>query len=288
MKYMIILYYRYVTVPDPAAERDAQRQVCAAASIKGRVIIGKEGINGTLAGEVADVERYLKYMNSHDLFAGIQYKTDYASTMPFPKLKVKVRPEIVTLGAPVDVESTATHLSPQEFNELIKDPQVVLFDARNNYESAIGRFKGAITPDIGLFSEFPSALKEYEAFKDKKIVAYCTGGIRCEKASALMLKQGFKEVYQLDGGIINYAQTFPDGAFEGECFVFDGRMSMAFNNSPAQLGHCVACTTATNRYYNCGVKACNKLILVCDGCRELPFACGEACRSRLTKSSVQS
>jgi UPF0176 protein len=282
MKYTVLLYYRYVTVPDPAAERDAQRRLCSAAGLRGRILIGDEGINGTVAGEATAVQEYLDYMNGHELFAGIHYKIDTTDVMPFPKLKIKVRPEIVTLGLAVDVDHTATHITPEQFNEMIKDPEVVLFDARNNYESAIGRFKGAITPDIGLFSDFPQILDEYEALKDKRVIAYCTGGIRCEKASALMKQQGFKNVYQLDGGIINYAQSFPDGAYEGECFVFDGRMSMAFNDTPAQLGRCVVCDGATNRYYNCGVKSCNKLILVCDGCRQPSLACGEDCRSQLT------
>ena len=288
MKYTVLLYYRYVTVPDPTAERDAQVRLCSAAGLKGRIIIGDEGINGTVAGDSAAVQTYLDYMNAHALFGGIQYKTDTTDEVPFPKLKVKVRPEIVTLGTEVDVDNTATHLTPEEFNEMIKDPEVVLFDARNNYESAIGRFKGAVTPDIGLFSEFPAALDQYEGLKDKKVVAYCTGGIRCEKASALMKQNGFKNVYQLDGGIISYAQAFPEGAFEGECFVFDGRMSMAFNDTPTLLGRCVACAASTNRYYNCGVKTCNKLILVCDGCRQEALACGDECRRQLALMATAS
>jgi len=286
MKYTVLLYYRYIAVPDPAAERDAQLSLCREAGLKGRILIGDEGINGTVAGDDAAVRKYQDYMNAHDLFSGIQYKTDTTDVMPFPKLKVKIRPEIVTLGIEVDVDNTATHLTPEQFNEMIKDPEVVLFDARNNYESAIGRFKGAVTPDIGLFSEFPSALDRYEGLKDKKVVAYCTGGIRCEKASALMKQNGFRHVYQLDGGIISYAQAFPEGAFEGECFVFDGRMSMAFNDSPAQLGRCVACEEPTNRYYNCSVKACNKLILVCDGCRGEALVCGDVCRRLAVASNV--
>lgn len=281
MKFTVLLYYRYVAVPDPAAEREAQMNLCREAGLKGRILIGDEGINGTVAGDAAAVRKYLDYMSAHELFSGIQYKTDTTDVMPFPKLKVKVRPEIVTLGADVDVDNTATHLSPEQFNEMIKDPEVVLFDARNNYESAIGRFKGAVTPDIGLFSELPAALGKFEGLKNKKVVAYCTGGIRCEKASALMKQNGFTDVYQLDGGIINYAQAFPEGAFEGECFVFDGRMSMAFNDAPTQLGRCVACAAPTNRYYNCGVKTCNKLILVCDGCSQESLACGDVCRGQL-------
>ncbi len=160
---------------------------------------------------------------------------------------------------------------------MIKDPNVILFDARNNYESAIGRFKNAITPDVPLFKDFPATLDQYDDLKDKTIVTYCTGGIRCEKASALMRSRGFKNVYQLDGGIINYAQTYPEGAFQGECFVFDDRMSVAFTATPAELGSCVHCTAATNTYKNCANPECNDLILLCSRCQSAELSLCPSC-----------
>lgn len=267
MAQAVLLYYKYVRLPDPAGEMAAQRELCTRLGLKGRILLAEEGINGTVAGSSEAADAYIAAMEAHPYFNGIQYKRDVAAAQPFPRLRVKVRPEIVTLGVDVDPADTATHLSPAEFHDLIQDPDVVLFDARNNYESAIGRFRGAVTPDIGLFKDLPAALDEYEDLKDKTVVAYCTGGIRCEKASALMKRQGFKNVYQLDGGIIKYAQAYPDGAFEGECFVFDERMSVAFNENPIQLGACRHCAAATNTYLNCANVTCNDLMLVCGPCR---------------------
>lgn len=278
MSYTVLLYYRYIEVPDTAAEREAQHAVCELNGLKGRILIGEEGINGTVAGDAAGIAAYQVYMETHPLFSGIPYKVDAASVMPFPKLQVKVRPEIVTLGVNIDMAETATRISPQVFNEMIKDPDVVLFDARNNYESAIGRFKGAVTPDIGVFSDLPAALEHHADLKEKTIIAYCTGGIRCEKASAFMKQQGFKNVYQLDGGIITYAQQYPGGAFEGECFVFDNRMSTPFTDAPVQLGRCLLCDAPTNRYVNCSRKECNKLMLACDDCRTPNATCNGSCK----------
>ncbi|GAC1372540.1 MAG: rhodanese-related sulfurtransferase [Candidatus Saccharimonadales bacterium] len=270
MSHTVLLYYKYVTLSDPEAEMAAQRELCTRLGLKGRILLASEGINGTVAGSSDAAAAYIAYMNAHPLFSDIQYKQDVTPSQPFPRLRVKVRPEVVTLGVDVDSADTAPRLTPAEFNEMIKDPDVVLFDARNNYESAIGRFKNAVTPDIPLFKDLPAALDQYEALKDKTVVTYCTGGIRCEKASALMKRRGFKNIYQLDGGIINYAQAFPDGAFEGECFVFDDRLSVAFIDNPARLGSCIHCGGATNSYRNCALPRCNDLVLVCDDCIARP------------------
>jgi UPF0176 protein len=281
MKYTVLLYYKYVAVTDSAAEREAQRQLCTELGLKGRILIGDEGINGTVAGTTDATEAYRRAMEAHPLFSGIHYKTDEAEVIPFPRLRVKTRPEVVTLEAEVDLANTAPRLTPAQFNEMIQDPNVVLFDARNNYESAIGRFKGAITPEIRLFKDFPQALDEYKDLKDKTVVTYCTGGIRCEKASALMRQNGFKDVYQLDGGIITYAQQYPDGAWEGDCFVFDERMKVSFKEAPEQLGSCITCTDGTNDYHNCAYKPCNKLVLICEKCRPQTATCSVACLDQL-------
>lgn len=280
MQNAVLLYYRYVPIADPVSEREAQLELCYRLDLKGRILIGSEGINGTVSGTKAATEAYMAEMNLYPLFAGIDYKIDAVQTVPFPRLQVRARPEIVTLGTVADPAETAPHLSPAEFHELIKDPKVVLFDARNNYESAIGRFRGAVTPDIDLFKDLPAALDDYEDLKDKTVVAYCTGGVRCEKATVLMKAKGFKAVYQLDGGIINYGQTYPDGAFEGECFVFDERMKVAFKDSPELLGACRLCQARTNSYRNCANKSCNTLMLVCTECNIEGQTCSRACTGR--------
>ena len=273
MKHTVLLFYKYIAVADPVTERESQRALCLSLDMKGRILIGGEGINATVAGTSTACAEYIEYMNAHPIFVGIEYKVDTTEDMPFPRLSVKVRPEIVTLDVDIDHAETAPRLSPEEFNAMIERDDVILFDARNNYESAIGRFEGAITPDIKLFKDLPGALESYADLKDKTIITYCTGGIRCEKASALMRTSGFKDVYQLDGGIIKYAQAFPQGAFKGECFVFDERMSVAFSPDAKKLGSCHFCSGATNTYLNCENPVCNDLILICTPCRETSLLC---------------
>jgi UPF0176 protein len=286
MKHVVLLYYKYVHLADPEAERLAQRALCERLGLKGRILLGAEGINGTVAGTREATDEYRAAMAAHPAFADIEYKVDQYDANPFPRLRIKVRPEIVSLGVDVDLKNTAKHVSPAEFNELLKDPDVILFDARNNYESAIGKFKGAITPDINLFKDLPEALKQYEDLKTKKIVTYCTGGIRCEKASAYMKEQGFQDVSQLDGGIIKYAQAYPDAAWEGECFVFDDRMSVGFKDQPEQLGQCIHCAQPTNTYRNCNLKTCNKLVLVCTEHNGDVVTCGAVCSDQLAAVTV--
>ncbi len=277
----VLLFYKYVAVADPEADRAAQRELCERLGLMGRILLADEGINGTVAGTPEAANAYIEAMNEHPLFGGIEYKRDETQAQPFPRLRIKVRSEIVTLGVPVDPAQGAPKLTPDQLHELLQNnPDVVLFDARNGYESAIGRFRGAVTPDIKLFKDLPEALEAYSDLKDKTVVTYCTGGIRCEKASALMKQQGFKDIYQLDGGIIKYAQRYPDGAFEGECFVFDDRMSVGFTDEPAVLGACCVCEEPTNRYRNCANLNCHELMLVCETCGD-GRACSEVCRLQL-------
>ena len=277
MKTTVLLYYKYIALADPEAEREAQRVLCRDLGLLGRILIGKEGINGTVAGPKTATDAYIAAMNTHPLFGGISFKSDTAEANPFPRLRVKSRDEIVTLGVDVDPANTAPRLTPDQFNAMIQDPTVVLFDARNDYESAIGRFKGAITPDIQLFKDLPAALDQYAHLKDKTVITYCTGGIRCEKASALMREQGFTDVYQLDGGIITYAQAYPDGAWEGDLFVFDDRLATSFKANPELLGMCARCQAPTNDYYNCALPTCNALTLFCKDCYAPGATCSTDC-----------
>lgn len=283
MKTKVILYYKYVKVQDPEGEKIAHRAICERLGLKGRILIGAEGINGTAAGAPDAVDEYISYLDNHPLFDGIDFKIDYSEKVPFPKLRIKTRDEIVTLGVPADPTKGARRLTPDEFEAMIQNPNVVLFDARNNYESKIGKFKGAITPDISLFKDLPRALEQYEDLKEKTVITYCTGGIRCEKASALLIDNGFNDVYQLDGGIITYGQKYPEGAFEGECFVFDSRMSVAFKENPELLGDCYLCQSPTNSYTNCANKECNRLMLRCEACHRQEF-CSSDCEALLQRA----
>lgn len=284
----IILYYKFVRIADTETVKFWQRDLCERLGLKGRVVISREGINGTLGGDYSALKKYKRIMSEHSLFKGIEYKWSEGGVVDFPRLSVKVRAETVTLGLPeITPENSGTKLKPQELNELLAaDPDVVMLDARNNYESAIGKFKGAITPDIDNFRDLPGIVKDYEHLKDKKVVTYCTGGIRCETFSALLKKEGFKRVYQLDGGIVKYGQKYGDsGHWEGKCFVFDNRMSLAFSNESKDIGDCVHCQAKTSNYLNCANAACNKLILVCADCNQKTI-CSANCVQKVSVVSA--
>lgn len=261
----IILYYKFVAVDDPATVMHWQKELCTRLGLKGRIIISEHGINGTVGGKMTDVKAYVRAMNVHPVFKGIDYKWSDGNADDFPKLSIKVRKELVTLNPDeeFDVFNSGKALKPKQWHEyLMQNPDAVVFDARNDFESDIGKFKGAITPKIGNFREIKKELEKLP--KNKPVLTYCTGDIRCEYVSAYMKHKGFKDVYHLDGGISNYGEEFgDDGLWEGKLFVFDKRMSVGFSNQSKDIGQCVYCGQTTSRYINCANKACNKLILVC-------------------------
>lgn len=227
--FTVLLYYKYVRVEEPEAFAEEHRMLCREVDLKGRVLIAGEGINGTLAGSPEATEAYQAWCGNHPLLADMPFKLSGAAEMPFRRLAVKVREEIVTLGVKEEWDLEAepdNHLSPEQWKRAIEEEDVVIFDVRNDYESAVGRFRNAITPPIGNFRDLPAALQNYSHLKEKKVLMYCTGGIRCEKASALFRREGFREVYQLDGGIVTYGDAVGDAHWEGECFVFDERMAV--------------------------------------------------------------
>lgn len=268
--HIVLLYYRYVRIEDPGHFAAEQRALALRLGLTGRIIVAAEGINGTVAGSRDATDTYRATLAADPRFARMPFKVSEGSAGTFPKLSIKVRPEIVTLGAPLpfDPESDpAPHLSPSEWKHLAEtDPDAVLFDARNTYESAVGRFRGAVTPQIGNFRELPEALEAYSHLKNKKILMYCTGGIRCEKASALLRHEGFREVYQLDGGIVNYEKEMgaADDLWEGDCFVFDNRviLPMATARGKPPVGRCAHSGRPTSHYLNCRHNPCNRLFLV--------------------------
>lgn len=271
----IILYYKFVPLEDLETVRLWQRALCEKLELKGRILISDKGINGTLGGDQKALKQYTRTMNEHSVLKGIKYKWSDGSAENFPKLSIKVRPETVTLGWDPEVNDSGVvgggkHLKPEAIADFLKsNPDAVFFDGRNNYESAIGKFKNAITPNVRTFKEFPQELDkpEYQALKEKPVITYCTGGIRCESLSALMKRKGFKQVYQVDGGVVTYGEKFGDqGLWEGKCFVFDSRMNLAFSDHSKDIGNCSHCDHITSNYVNCANKACNSLILVCEGC----------------------
>lgn len=263
--YPVILFYKYVAIADPAGLVEAQRARCLELGLKGRVLIATEGINGTLAGPVEGVERYMAELRADERFADIEFKLSSGDEQTFPRLMIKVRPEIVTLGAGPLAADLDNHLSPTEWKRMIEeDPEIVLVDVRNRYESAAGKFANAVECDIGNFRELPDYLPQLEELKDKKVLMYCTGGIRCEKASALFRSRGFSQVYQLHGGIATYQQQFGNEHWLGECFVFDQRMTVRVEDSLVAIGKCAHTGRETNRFVNCLHDPCHLLFLLAE------------------------
>lgn len=262
--YPVILFYKYVPIQGPerfAAEHSA---LCKRLGLKGRVLIAEEGINGTLAGPRDAVEQYVKALRSDNRFADIEIKVSAGDISTFPRLSVKVRPEIVTLGAPVPLTADLhNHLSPAEWKRAIEeDPDVLLVDVRNRYESAAGKFQGAHACDIEFFRELPAYLEKLEEHREKTVLMYCTGGIRCEKASALFRHHGFQKVFQLHGGIVNYQKEFGNEHWLGECFVFDNRMTVKVEEALVSIGTCAHSGRSTNRFVNCLHDPCHSLFLL--------------------------
>lgn len=273
----IILFYKFVPVPDPETLMHWQRHLCERLNIRGRILISKHGINGTLGGGVEDLKAYIKEMNKHHLMKKITYKWSDGGRDDFPKLKVKVKDEIVAFGAPDEITVDQTgitnggkHLKPEEVNQLVEErgDDVIFYDGRNMYEAKIGKFKNAIVPPISTSKEFINDIEngEISKYKDKPIVSYCTGGIRCEILSAMMKNRGYKEVYQIDGGIAKYGEKYKSkGLWEGNMFVFDGRMRMAFDDETPDIGECEICSNKTSHVLNSG-NVRRHLHVVCEEC----------------------
>ena len=280
----IILYYKFSPVLDPEMTMAWQRQLCERYGLKGRVIVAKQGINGTLGGDVEGLKTYVREMNKSRDFKDIEYKWSSGGPADFPRLSVKVRPELVTLapGEEFDVFNSTKGLRPQEWHAYLDaNPDVTLLDARNDYESAIGLFKGknVVAPPIKNFRDIKQHLEKLP--KDKPILTYCTGDIRCEYLSAYMRHKGFKEVYHLDGGIAKYGEVYKDkGHWDGKLFVFDKRMSIAFSAESKDIGVCAMCGEATSDYVDCDNSNCAKLVLVCKDCRNRSHSCPE-CGAKL-------
>lgn len=294
----IILYYKFTPVNDPETVMHWQKALAGSFNLRGRILISKHGINGTLGGEIEDLKKYVKAMNLHNAFKGIQYKWSEGRAADFPRLSVKVRKEIVTFGVPEEIQVGKTgivgggkHLKPEQLHELVKQrgDDVMFVDGRNAYEAAIGRFKNARVPDTRTTRDFIDEIEkpEYEELKDKPVVTYCTGGIRCEILSALMKNRGFKEVYQVEGGIAKYGEKFGDeGLWEGKMYVFDKRMKVAFSDKSKDIGECVQCGNKTSDYNNCTLKSCNKLILICEDCAKRSMACSRECANNLAAQAA--
>ena len=285
--YLILLYYCYTKIEDPEAFRYEHHLYCIKHNLKGRIIIASEGINGTISGHKADCDQYMKDLHSDSRFAKTEFKIEPYEGHAFQKLNVRVKDEIVHSGLThIDPNrKTGQYLEPNEFKQLKDEDDVVIVDVRSNYEHNVGRFKNALSFDIDNFRDFPDKVDELEEYKDKKVITYCTGGIKCEKASAYLLEKGFKNVYQLHGGIIKYGLEEGGEDFDGKCYVFDNRVVADVNKvNPTVISKCHICETDCDRMVNCANPKCNKHVPICEKCAdEMEGACSEACKNHPEK-----
>ncbi len=239
-------FYKFVSLPDFADLREPLLEQCTQRGIKGTILLAAEGINGTIAGPPRAVGELLAWLRQDPRLADLQHKVSGATVEPFYRMKVRLKAEIVTLGVRgiSPTRAAGTYVKPQDWNALLNDPELVLIDARNDYEVAIGSFEGAINPHTRSFSELPAWLEQQPNLGRKtKVAMFCTGGIRCEKSTALLRAQGFEQVFHLEGGILKYLETVPEdqSRWHGECFVFDERVSVSHGLQPGQFELCRAC-----------------------------------------------
>ena len=259
----------------PDALRDTLRNVCERHNILGRILLGKEGINGACCGETEHVEAFKNFLQ--ELFKDLTFREQSYHKQTYHRLVVRTRTEILGFKQDVNLKNSGTHIPPEELKRMLDNNEdIVLLDARNDYEYEVGKFKDAITLPMKTFTEFPEKVKEIEHLKDKKIVMYCTGGIRCEKSSAYLKEQGFKDVNQLQGGIINYNNTCNDAHWEGSCFVFDDRKVSTMNQA---ISSCTHCKNETDAMENCHNLDCDRLFVICKECKKtMNTCCSEACK----------
>ena len=242
----ICALYKFTRLDDFEEIQSSLKLFLDSLNIRGTLLLAREGVNGTIAGDNDSIMKSLDYLQKDGRLAGLEYKLSYSEKPPFKRLKVKLKKEIVTLGvSDIDpTHSSGTYVKPADWNELINDPDVVLIDTRNNYEFEIGSFKGSINPNTETFREFPAYTKNnLEKYRDKKIAMFCTGGIRCEKSTAYLKSEGFENVFHLQGGILKYLEEVKEdeSLWDGECFVFDDRVAVKHNLELGKYDQCHAC-----------------------------------------------
>ncbi|NEP08836.1 MAG: rhodanese-related sulfurtransferase [Symploca sp. SIO1A3] len=246
MALVVAAFYKFVSLPDFAEKQSPLLAHCQEQDIKGTILLAPEGINGTIAGSRQGIDSVLTFLGLDPHLSDLELKESYTNSYPFDRLKVRLKQEIVTLGMPEvnPNQEVGTYISPQDWNALISDPEVLVIDTRNTYEVDIGTFEGAQNPQTDSFRQFPDYVHQHlDPTKHKKVALFCTGGIRCEKASSLMLSQGFQEVYHLKGGILKYLEEVPtaESLWQGECFVFDQRIAVTHGLASGTYDLCRSC-----------------------------------------------
>lgn len=301
-EYTILLYYKYTPVENPENLAMWHRGICAGLGFKGRIIIAKEGINCTLEGETDKVNFYIESLQKLGVspdtrgmgsFRNVQFKTSPGNGSSFPKMKIKVRDEIVSVRLGEDDVNpntvTGKHLPPKELKKWFnKNEEFYIVDMRNSYEYKVGHFKNSIDPEMENSRDLPKILPKIEHLKDKKVLTVCTGGVRCEKMSGYLVKKGFKDVYQLDGGMHSFMEKFPGEDFLGTLYTFDNRVVMDFGGEREVIGKCDKCESKTENYVNCKNDICHRHMLICDKCEEEGgIFCSTECREKIEYLSLK-
>jgi len=290
--YQTLLYYCYSPIQNAEQFAVDHLAFCQSLNLVGRIIVADEGLNGTVSGTAASCRAYMDHIYADGRFNHTEFKIDEVEEPSFIKMHCRYKEEIVHSGLrdPKVIDpnrQTGKHLEPKDFLAMKDQEDVVILDVRSNYEHNVGRFKNAVTLDIENFREFPEKIKELEQYKGKKILTYCTGGIKCEKASALLLKEGFEDVYQLHGGIIKYGKEAGGEDFDGKCYVFDNRITVDVNAvNPVVVSTCKNCGCTTPKMINCASPSCNEHFTQCDACgEELEGCCSTICQADPKKRS---
>ncbi len=280
--YYTLLFYKYVPLPDAAQWAINHRTFAEQLGVRGRVLVAEEGINGTISGTQEQTEAYMTWLRNDPRLSDLEFKVDACSGHTFNKLYVRHRKELVHFGVPdVDVvRDRGQYVEPEQWVQLKEEPGTIMVDFRNRVEWEVGRFRGALTLPIEHFREVPQQLSLLEPYRNHKILAYCTGGIRCEKATAYLRRNGFEQVFQLHGGIIEYGKRTGGVDFDGKCYVFDHRITVDVNRvNPTIVSHCTVCHRPSARYINCANMRCNKHFILCEECSaQWEGCCSEMCR----------
>jgi len=280
--YQVILYYHFYEIENAEKFCKEHKKFMSDHDLKGRVYMGKEGLNGTLAGTTEQINAYKEYVWSLEGFEGTEFKTEESDVIPFAKLVCKVRDEIVSIHVDeLDPKNGGNYMSPSQWRETMESGEdYIMIDVRNNYESKVGHFEGAIIPDVENFHEFPKWLDEADLPKEKKVLMYCTGGIRCEKFSVLMKEKGWDDVNQLHGGILKYKHEEGGEHYKGKCFVFDDRLVVPVNEGDLQpIARCEITGEPADSYINCANMECNKLFVCSEqGAHQMEGCCSDECK----------
>ena len=305
--YNVLLYYYFTWIEDPSVFAERHRTLCSALGLLGRILVSHEGINGTVSGKQESCCEYKRILQSDVRFLNIEFKIDNVESHVFKKLSVRVKDELVTLRAADiapshDSDDVRGHVQrqrghyvePSDFLALLEINDAIIIDGRTDYEYDLGHFRGAVRPPIASFREFPEWIRrELSQYKNKKVVTYCTGGIRCEKLTSFMIAEGFEDVYQLRGGIVTYGkdEATRGSLWDGRCYVFDERISIEINKTGNKriVGRCHHCGTPTEQYVNCANLDCHRQHLSCAGCEErMQRSCSAECiRAPRRESSLR-